>query len=98
MTRASGNETNVSKERKVTLPGIGTAIQLPSGEVRVQYPDGTQLWVDGKHHVRYQYSDGHLSTYSDTDNIPRQIMEKVQQMPKILKHLMPVVHKTKTIR
>lgn len=71
------------------MPGVGTAVQLPNGEVRVRYPDGAQLWVDGKHHVRYQYGDGTLVNYVDNDNIPRPIMDKLQQMPKVLKYLMP---------
>lgn len=78
-----------STEKKVNVPGIGTAVQLPNGEVRVKYSDGTQLWVDGKHHVRFQYADGNIVNYLDTENIPRPIMEKLQQMPRVLKYLMP---------
>ncbi|KAJ8921657.1 hypothetical protein NQ315_010566 [Exocentrus adspersus] len=83
-----GNSCN-AREKRVTVPGIGTAFHLPSGEVQVRYQDGSQLWVDGKHHVRYQYPDGRTMNYMDTESIPRPVMEKLQHMPKILKYLMP---------
>lgn len=91
---------SIAKERKAAIPGIGTATQLPNGEVHVRYPDGTQLWVDGKHQVRYQYAGGQMVKYSDTDNIPGQIVAKLQHMPKVLKHLLPnsVPHKTRSLR
>ncbi|XP_066156659.1 serine/threonine-protein kinase PLK4 isoform X2 [Euwallacea fornicatus] len=76
-----------TKEKQVTIPGVGTAIQLPSGELNVRYNDGSQLWVDGKHHVRFQYPDGHIVTYKDTDSIPKTIMAKMQLMPKVVKYL-----------
>ncbi|GJQ82899.1 putative serine threonine-protein kinase [Trypoxylus dichotomus] len=88
------------KEKKINVPGIGTAIQSPSGEVKVRFTDGSQLSVDGKHHVQYQYTDGKVATYTDTDNIPRPIMEKLQLMPKVLRHLMPspVLSKVRCLR
>lgn len=92
----SGN----SKERRVSIPGIGTAVQMSTGEVRVNYSDGTQLWVDGKHHIKYQYPDGNLLSYNDNENLPKYIIEKMQHMPKVLKHLMPtpILHRTHSIR
>ncbi|KRT81155.1 protein kinase [Oryctes borbonicus] len=88
------------KEKKISVPGIGTAIQFPSGEVKVRFTDGSQLSIDGKHHVQYQYTDGKVATYADTDNIPRPIMEKLQLMPKVLRHLMPspVLSKMRCLR
>lgn len=83
-----GNNSNV-REKKVTVPGVGTAFQLANGEVQVRFPDSTQLWVDGKHRVKFQYADGHISTYTNNEVIPRAIMEKLQHMPKVLKYLMP---------
>ncbi|CAG9769338.1 unnamed protein product [Ceutorhynchus assimilis] len=79
--------SNVNKGKRVAVPGVGTATQMPNGEVKVQYNDGSQLWVDGKHHVRYQYPDGQVVNYRDTDSIPKSIMEKMQLMPKVVKHL-----------
>lgn len=89
-----------SRERKVQVPGVGTALQLPSGEIRVQYPDGSHLWVDGKHNIRYRYASGREYTCRDSDNIPLEIMEKMQFMPKVLRHLMPpnYTQKPKSIR
>ncbi|KAL3277015.1 hypothetical protein HHI36_012377 [Cryptolaemus montrouzieri] len=76
------------KEKHVTVPGVGTAVQLPNGEVKVRYPDGSQLCVDGKNQVRYQSVDGQITRFSENDKIPKPIMEKLQHMPKVLKHLM----------
>nr|XP_022919763.1 serine/threonine-protein kinase PLK4 [Onthophagus taurus] len=96
-TPTSVNCKNV-QSKSVSIPGIGTAIQLASGEVKVRYPDGSQIWVDGKHNVQFQYADGKLVSYGNSDNIPRQIVEKLQHMPIVLRHLMPtssVSHKTR---
>lgn len=93
--------TQSFKERKVTVPGVGTAVQLQNGEIRVRYTDGAQLWVDGKQNVRYQYPDGRIVNFSNTDSIPRQITERLQQMPKVLKCLMPAAgthSKTRSLR
>ncbi|ERL89652.1 hypothetical protein D910_07017 [Dendroctonus ponderosae] len=82
---ASGN--SLGKQKAIVVPGVGTAIQLANGELQVQYHDGAQLWVDGKHHVRYQYPDGQVVNYRDTDSIPKSIMAKMQLMPKVVRHL-----------
>lgn len=89
-----------AKGRRVTIPNIGTAIQLPNGEIHVRYLDGTQLWVDGKHQVKYQYAGGSMVNYLDTDPIPKPIVDKLQQIPKILKYLLPISisHKTHSLR
>ncbi|KAL1489274.1 hypothetical protein ABEB36_014204 [Hypothenemus hampei] len=78
---------NVNKEKQVIIPGVGTAFQMSTGELKVKYHDDSQLWVDGKHHVRYQYPDGHIVNYRDTDSIPKSIMAKMQLMPKVVKYL-----------
>jgi hypothetical protein len=85
----SSFQSNSSKEKRVSVPGVGTAVQLSNGEVQVRYGDGSQLSMDGKHQIKYQYSDGNTVMYTDNDNIPRPIREKLQHMPKILKQLMP---------
>ncbi|XP_068908710.1 serine/threonine-protein kinase PLK4 [Tenebrio molitor] len=85
----SSFQSNASKEKRVSVPGVGTAVQLSNGEVQVRYGDGSQLSMDGKHQIKYQYSDGNTVMYTDNDNIPRPIREKLQHMPKILKQLMP---------
>lgn len=82
-------------ERNAILPGICTAFQLSNGEVQVKFLDGSQLWFNGKHQIKFRYPDGVLAEYKDTENIPRQIMAKMQHMPKILKHLTPNFEKRK---
>ncbi|KAK9874680.1 hypothetical protein WA026_005500 [Henosepilachna vigintioctopunctata] len=92
--------SNKLKEKHVTVPGVGTAVQLPNGEVKVRYLDGSQISVDGKNQIRYQNIDGQISRFSENDKIPPSIMEKLQYMPKVLKHLMAtdVSRKTHTFR
>nr|CAI5861153.1 unnamed protein product [Callosobruchus analis] len=94
--RRSGNSNNDTanssgsgKQRRVAVPGVGVAWQTAGGEVKVRYADGSQLAVDGKHHVRYQYPDGRTVDYQDTEVLPRIIVDKLQHMPKVLKHLAP---------
>lgn len=36
---------NLSNTNKIAIPGIGTATQLSSGDIRVDYKDGTALTV-----------------------------------------------------
>lgn len=86
---SSFKSTNTAKEKRVAVPGVGTAVQLPNGEVRVRYNDGSQLSMDGKHRIQYQYSDGSTAVFTDNDSIPRPVREKLEHMPNILKHLMP---------
>ncbi|CAH1995395.1 unnamed protein product [Acanthoscelides obtectus] len=88
-TTDTANSSASGKQRRVAVPGVGVAWQTVGGEVKVRYADGSQLAVDGKHHVRYQYADGRTADYQDTDVLPRIIMEKLQHMPKVLKHLAP---------
>lgn len=92
--------SSVLKERRIKVPGVGVATQLPNGTVCVKYPNGAQLTVDGKQQVQYRYEDGHVSKFTNNDNIPRPVMEKLQQMPKVLQYLIPqpVSFKTRSIR
>ncbi|XP_044757238.1 serine/threonine-protein kinase PLK4 [Coccinella septempunctata] len=89
-----------SREKQVAVPGVGTAVQLPNGEVKVRYLDGSQICVDGKNQIKYQGVDGQVIRFSENDKIPRPIMDKLQHMPKVLKHLMSpdVSQKTHSFR
>lgn len=73
--------------RRVLIPGIGTAIQSPCGEVHIRYPDGAQLTVDVKGNVRYEWPNGHTCNYGPTDLIPVEVREKLSEMPRVVKHL-----------
>ncbi|XP_045468652.1 serine/threonine-protein kinase PLK4 [Harmonia axyridis] len=84
----SGLGNSKLKEKQVTVPGVGSAVQLANGEVKVKYLDGSQIYVDGKNQIRYQSVDGQVARFTENDKIPRPIMDKLQHMPKVLKHLM----------
>lgn len=76
------------KEKQIVVPGVGTAFQLLNGEVKVRYLDGSQICVDGKNQITFQGVDGQVARFSENEKIPRSIMDKLQHMPKVLKHLM----------
>lgn len=78
-----------SSERSVTIPNVGTASQFANGEVQVKFSDGSQLWIDGKHQIRYRHPNGSKVEYRDNDNIPRYVLEKMQYMPVVLRYLTP---------
>lgn len=63
------------------------ATQLPCGEVRVRYSDGSQLTVGVKGNVKYEWYNGHACNYGPTDLIPVEVREKLSEMPKIVKYL-----------
>ncbi|XP_060523812.1 serine/threonine-protein kinase PLK4 [Cylas formicarius] len=89
--------TNVSRERKVVVPGVGTATQLSNGEIKVKYHDGSQLWVDGKH-IRHQYHrDGQIVRYTVGGSLPEDILEKFQHMLKAIEQFRPSPLSTKKI-
>lgn len=87
LSHRSNRSTRGISPRRVAIPGIGTATQLPCGEVRVRYPDGSQLTVEVKGNVRYEWKNGHQCNYGPADLIPLEVRDKLSEMPKIVKHL-----------
>lgn len=43
--RSNSVRVSACNMNKVTVPGVGVATQLPSGDVRVDYKDGSTLTV-----------------------------------------------------
>lgn len=87
-TTTTASNSSHLKEKQVVVPGIGIAIQSANGEVKIKYPDNSQLTVDGKSCVKYQDPDGSLMKFNENDKIPKYVMDKLQQMPKVLRVLM----------
>ncbi|XP_028139064.2 serine/threonine-protein kinase PLK4 [Diabrotica virgifera virgifera] len=79
------NSSN-AREKKIVVPGVGTASRLANGVVQVCFNDGSQMEVDGKT-VNYRYPNGHISYYTEHEDMPPAITEKVQHVPKVLKFL-----------
>lgn len=88
--------------KRVVVPGIGTATQLPCGEVNVRYAKGSQLTVGVKGNVRYEWENGHACNYGSSDLIPVEVREKLAEMPKIVKYLAKpspeIRSRTRTVR
>jgi len=79
--------------RKVAIPGVGVAMQLPDGNVRVNYQDSSCLVLRSQSNNvdYYQPSPGgaHHGTWQvfDQSNMPSYVKAKLEQMPKILELL-----------
>ncbi|XP_017780877.1 PREDICTED: serine/threonine-protein kinase PLK4 [Nicrophorus vespilloides] len=81
-TSAAGCDNKV-----VNIPDVGTAVRLPEGQVRVNFPDGSQLGFDGKHAPQYVYPDGRMFNCTETVCIPSHVLEKLQLIPKVMKYM-----------
>lgn len=74
--------------RRVAVPGVGTAMQLANDEVRIRYPDGSQLFVNkAQSNIRYEWHNGHQCTYGPSDAIPTEVRDRLADMPKVKKYL-----------
>lgn len=78
-------DTSMKKKKTISIPGVGTAVQLSNGTIEISFNDGSQLLIDGKNPIRYQYPDGTVITR----NIPYQIKDKLAYMQKFLNHFSP---------
>eukprot|EP00092_Neocalanus_flemingeri_P027274 GFUD01029578.1.p1 GENE.GFUD01029578.1~~GFUD01029578.1.p1 ORF type:complete len:936 (-),score=285.22 GFUD01029578.1:126-2933(-) len=80
--------------RKVTIPGVGVAMQLQDGNVRVNYHDSSCLVLRSQSSSvdYYQPSPGgpQHGTWLvfDSSNLPEGVKDKLAEMPKILELLM----------
>ena len=79
--------------RKVAIPGLGEAMQLPDGNVRVNYQDSSCVVLRSQSSSvdYYQPSQGgaHHGSWQvyDHSNMPGFVKSKLEQMPKILELL-----------
>ncbi|MBN3305585.1 PLK4 kinase, partial [Amia calva] len=71
--------------KSVFVPNIGWASQLTSGEVWVQFNDGSQLMVrTGASSIIYTSPQGHTTRYSENEKLPECVKEKLQCLSSIL--------------
>ncbi|KAJ7990748.1 hypothetical protein DPEC_G00290130 [Dallia pectoralis] len=78
--------TNAGKVLKsVFVPNIGWASQLTSGEVWVQFNDGSQLVVQaGVSCITYTSPEGRTTRYKENEKLPELVKEKLQCLSSIL--------------
>ncbi|XP_015593483.1 serine/threonine-protein kinase PLK4 [Cephus cinctus] len=87
---------------KVTVPGVGVASHLPSGDVRVDYKDGTTLTISPQSSgggIMFESSNGvtkYNQNYQQNSEVPYIVREKLRHLPTVIKYL--VQPKTKNIR
>ncbi|XP_034247206.1 serine/threonine-protein kinase PLK4 [Thrips palmi] len=75
--------------RRVDISGLGTATQLPSGEVRIDYYDGSQLRVHPSNNgISYHCADGsQVVRCGPEDTVPEWLRDRLAQVPRIIQSL-----------
>uniref|UniRef100_A0AAR2L9U6 Serine/threonine-protein kinase PLK4 n=1 Tax=Pygocentrus nattereri TaxID=42514 RepID=A0AAR2L9U6_PYGNA len=81
-----GHSVNTGKVLKsIFVPNIGWASQLTSGEVWVQFNDGSQLVVQaGVSCIIFTSPDGHITRYKENEKLPDLVKEKLHCLSSIL--------------
>lgn len=85
---------------KVTVPGVGAATQMPSGDVKVEFKDGSSLTVSPQSiggGIVYESSTGAITRYSknhqDNSQVPYTVREKLKHLPTVITHLVQPKHR-----
>jgi len=74
--------------KSVFVQGIGWASQLSSGEVWIQYNDGSQMVVQSSvTSIKYTDSSGTVTRYSHSDRLPEPIKDKLSHLPVVIENL-----------
>ncbi|OXU23422.1 hypothetical protein TSAR_006105 [Trichomalopsis sarcophagae] len=98
--RSNSVRLHQSKAIKVNVPGVGTAIQMPSGDIRVDYKDGSVLTVTPQNYgggMLYESPSGSVLRFNQqqhqSNEIPSIVREKLCYLPNIVKLLVQPSHK-----
>uniref|UniRef100_A0A3B3BIC5 Serine/threonine-protein kinase PLK4 n=1 Tax=Oryzias melastigma TaxID=30732 RepID=A0A3B3BIC5_ORYME len=71
--------------KSIFVPNVGWASQLTSGEVWVQFNDGSQLVVQaGVSCITYTSPDGRITRYKENEKLPENVKEKLHCLSTIL--------------
>ncbi|XP_068582375.1 serine/threonine-protein kinase PLK4 isoform X2 [Cebidichthys violaceus] len=71
--------------KSIFVPNVGWASQLTSGEVWVQFNDGSQLVVQaGVSCITYTSPEGRLTRYKENEKLPEHVKEKLHCLSTIL--------------
>ncbi|XP_061599028.1 serine/threonine-protein kinase PLK4 [Cololabis saira] len=84
--------------KSIFVPNVGWASQLTSGEVWVQFNDGSQLVVQaGVSCITYTSPEGRITRYKENEELPEHVKEKLHCLSTILGLLAnPSTHHLKT--
>ncbi|XP_071566402.1 serine/threonine-protein kinase PLK4 [Temnothorax nylanderi] len=90
----NSNHHNVTK---VAVPGIGFVTKLSSGDIRVDYRDGTALTVSPQSHhgdITYESKDGIAIRFNKhhQQNLEIPVQEKLRQLPTVIKYFINPMH------
>ncbi|XP_038123321.1 serine/threonine-protein kinase PLK4 isoform X1 [Cyprinodon tularosa] len=71
--------------KSIFVPNVGWASQLTSGEVWVQFNDGSQLVVQaGVSCISYTSAEGRITRYKENEKLPEHVKEKLHCLSTIL--------------
>ncbi|XP_037551110.1 serine/threonine-protein kinase PLK4 [Nematolebias whitei] len=71
--------------KSIFVPNVGWASQLTSGEVWVQFNDGSQLVVQaGVSCITYTSPEGRITRYKENEKLPEHVKEKLHCLSSIL--------------
>lgn len=71
--------------KSIFVPNIGWASQLTTGEVWVQFNDGSQLMVQvGVSCITFTSPEGHITRYKENEKLPELVKEKLHCLSSIL--------------
>ncbi|KAK3930879.1 Serine/threonine-protein kinase PLK4 [Frankliniella fusca] len=90
-TKRATSPTSISNRvRRVDVSGVGTATQLASGEVLIDYYDGSQLRVHASNNgISYHCADGsQVVRCGPEETVPEWLRDRLAQVPRIIQSLM----------
>ncbi|KAL0268416.1 UNVERIFIED_CONTAM: hypothetical protein PYX00_010370 [Menopon gallinae] len=88
--------------RETHVPGIGIAIQYPTGEIKINYHDGSKLSFNSKSGaILFSNSTDTTVEYNQREAIPKWLKSKLQDIPKVIPYLLqetPTATRIQTMR
>jgi len=74
--------------KSVFVHGVGWASELSTGEIWVQYNDGSQMVIQSSvTRIKYTDSTGAITRYTHTDRLPEPIKDKLSRLPVLIENL-----------
>ncbi|XP_018047045.1 PREDICTED: serine/threonine-protein kinase PLK4 [Atta colombica] len=97
-SRNMNSMRNSNHNTKIAMPGIGLVTKLSSGNIRVDYQDGSALTISPQSHnsdIIYETNDGTVTRYNrhHQQNLEIPVKKKLLQLPTIIKYFIEPMHK-----